>query len=134
MNIGRPDEFFDRARTEEAEHLQTHNPFDPKNHPPHPAARMPKESLDGFWNNMKIGYVDLLIGHREALARNESRGLRKLEYWHPLYVTRIWEAFEAAFGRRIEDIAEEERLDEAWLPEEPPDAAHEQKVAGVVSR
>ena len=82
---------------------------------------------------MKIGYVDLLIGHREALARNESRGLRKLEYWHPLYVTRIWEAFEAAFGHRMEDIAEEEHLDEAWLPEEPPDPVPEQEVAGVVS-
>ncbi len=28
-------------------------------------------------------------------------------------------AFEAAFGHRMEDIAEEEHLDEAWIAEEP---------------
>lgn len=104
------------GRTKEAEYLQIHTPFDPVNHPPNPLARMPKENLDGFKNNMKIMAVDLFLGHHVALERNESRGVRKLEYWHPLILTRIWEAFEAAFGHRMEDIAENAHLDETWLP------------------
>lgn len=104
------------GRTQEAQYLRDHSPFDPANHPSNPLAQMPPEHLRGFKNKMKIGWVELTIGHRIALERNESRGLRKIEYWHPLLVPRFWEAFEAAFGRRMEDIAEEEHLDERWLP------------------
>ncbi|PIW65423.1 MAG: hypothetical protein COW12_01945 [Candidatus Omnitrophica bacterium CG12_big_fil_rev_8_21_14_0_65_45_16] len=106
------------GRSEEAEYLKGHSPFDLANHPPNPLAKMPKENLDGFWNNTKMLVIDLLVSHRITLERTEGRGLRKLEYWHPLYVTRIYEAFEAAFGRKMEDIAEKARLDEAWLPKE----------------
>ena len=106
------------GRTQEAEYLRIHSPFDPANHPPNPLAKMPKENLDGFWNNMKMVYLELLVSHRITLERSEGRGMRKLEYWHPFLVTRVYEAFEAAFGRKMEDIAEKARLDEAWLPKE----------------
>ncbi len=106
------------GRIKEAESLRSHNPFDPANHPRNPLAKMPKENLDGFGNNMKIAFIDLFVGHRNALERNESRGLRKLEIGHPIFITRIWESFEAAFGRRMEDIADKENLDTEWLPGE----------------
>jgi hypothetical protein len=107
------------GRCEEAEYLQTHSPFDPANHPPNPLAQIPGTELQGTWNKTKVFYFEMAIGHRPTLERNESRGLRKLEYWHPLILTRIWEAFEAGAGKRMEDIAEAERLDERWLPANP---------------
>lgn len=103
------------GRTEESTYLQAHNPFDPANHPPNPLARMPLENLKGTGGIIKTLWVELGIGHRNSLERNESRGVRKLEYWHPLILTRIYEAFEAGAGRRMEDIAEQEHLDERWL-------------------
>lgn len=104
------------GRTEEALFLKAHSPFDVANHPPNPLAKMPPENLKGTKGVIKTLWVELAIGHRNSLARNESRGVRKLEYWHPLLLTRIYEAFEAGAGRRMEDIAEKERLDERWLP------------------
>lgn len=105
------------GRMNEADFLKVHSPFDPANHPPNPSARMPKQNLNGVWGIAKTLWVELAIGHRESLERNESRGVRKLEYWHPLLLTRIWEAFEAGAGRNMEDIAEKEHLDVRWLPE-----------------
>jgi len=105
------------GRNEEARRLEANSPFILANHPPNPAARIPPEKLDGFWNNTKLLATELLIGHRVALERNESRGIRKLEYFHPLILTRIWEAITAARGAKMEDIADRENLDEAYLPE-----------------
>jgi hypothetical protein len=103
------------GRTQEAIVLKTHNPFDPANHPPNPLAKMPPENLRHTKGVIKTLWVELAIGHRNSLERNESRGVRKLEYWHPLIVTRIYEAFEAGAGRRMEAIAEKEHLDERYL-------------------
>lgn len=124
------------ARTEEAAYLKGHNPFDPANHPPNPLARMPRENLKGTKGVIKTLWVELAIGHRNSLERDESRGVRKLEYWHPLILTRIYEAFEAGAGRRMEDIAEKEHLDERWLPKpekpaELPDRTQKQSPPGV---
>lgn len=112
------------GRTEEAAYLKGHSPFDPAHHPVNPLARIPREKLKGTKGVVKTLWVELAIGHRNSLERNESRGVRKLEYWHPLILTRIWESFEAGAGRRMEDIAEKERLDERWLPK-PAEAASE---------
>lgn len=109
------------GRTEEAVSLKAHNPFDVANHPPNPQARMPRENLKGTKGVIKTLWVELAIGHRNSLERNESRGVRKLEYWHPLVVTRLWEAFEAGAGLSMEDIAEKEHLDERYLPKPTPE-------------
>jgi hypothetical protein len=108
------------GRVDEADYLKVHSPFDPANHPPNPLAKMPPENLQHTKGVIKTLWVELAIGHRNSLERDESRGVRKLEYWHPLILTRIYEAFEAAAGRRMEDIAEKEHLDERWPPK-PPD-------------
>ncbi|MBI4326486.1 MAG: hypothetical protein HY674_14650 [Chloroflexi bacterium] len=126
------------ARTEEAAYLKAHSPFDPANHPPNPLAKMPPENLRHTKGVIKTLWVELAIGHRNSLERNESRGVRKLEYWHPLILTRIYEAFEAGAGRRMEDIAEKEHLDERWLPKpakqaELLDRAEKQSPAGVTA-
>ncbi|MCI0745487.1 MAG: hypothetical protein L0Y58_08790 [Verrucomicrobia subdivision 3 bacterium] len=115
------------GRAHEANYLKAHNPFDPATHPPNPLARIPQKNLDGLWGNTKTLWVELAIGHRNSLERIESRGVRKLEYWHPLLLTRIWEAFEAGAGRRMEDVAEQERLDERWLPKSAQAAAEHNK-------
>lgn len=104
------------GRTEEAVSLKAHSPFDLANHPPNPLAKMPPENLRHTKGVIKTLWVELAIGHRNSLERNESRGVRKMEYWHPLILTRIYEAFEAGAGRRMEDIAEKEHLDERYLP------------------
>ncbi|MBI4657577.1 MAG: hypothetical protein HY735_01800 [Verrucomicrobia bacterium] len=104
------------GQTQEAVYLKAHSPFDPANHPPNSLARMPSKNLKGTKGVIKTLWVEMAIGHRNGLERNESRGIRKLEYWHPLILTRIYEAFEAGAGRRMEDIAEKEHLDERWLP------------------
>lgn len=103
------------GRMIEADHLKAHSPFDPVNHPPNPLAKLPPENLQGTKGVIKTLWVELAIGHRNSLERTEGRGVRKLEYWHPLILTRVYEAFEAAAGRRMEDIAGKERLDERWL-------------------
>jgi hypothetical protein len=109
----------EEKRAEEAQFLAANNPFKPENHPPNPLATIPAEEIAGVWGKTKIITTELFVGHRVALERNESRGLRKLEYWHPLLVTRLWEAFEAGAGKRMEDIAVEENLDERWLEKTP---------------
>ncbi|MDA1276659.1 MAG: hypothetical protein O2960_21785 [Verrucomicrobia bacterium] len=126
------------GRGEEANFLKVHDPFDPVNHPPNPLARMPRENLKGTKGVIKTLWVELAIGHRNSLERNESRGVRKLEYWHPLILTRIYEAFEAGAGRRMEDVAEKEGLDERWLPKpasqaELPDRIKEQASPRVTA-
>lgn len=103
------------GRPEEAAYLKNHSPFDTTNHPPNPLAKMPPENLRHTKGVIKILWVELAIGHRNSLERNESRGVRKLEYWNPLILPRIYEAFEAGAGRRMEDIADTEHLDERWL-------------------
>lgn len=112
------------GRPQEAAYLKAHSPFDPANHPPNPLAKMPRQNLKGFKGVVKTLWVELAIGHRNSLERNESRGVRKLEYWHPLILTRIYEAFEAGAGRRMEDIAEKEHLDERWLTKPPANCEH----------
>lgn len=124
------------GRTAEADYLKVHDPFNPTNHPPNPLAKMPKKNLNGFKGNVKTLWVELAIGHRNTLERIESRGVRKLEYWHPLILTRIYEAFEAGAGRRMGDIAAKEHLDERWLPKPAkqarlPDRIEEQLDKGV---
>ena len=126
------------GRAEEATYLKAHSPFDPANHPPDPLAKIPPENLRHTKGVIKTLWVELAIGHRNSLERNQSRGVRKLEYWHPLILTRIYEAFEAGAGRRMEDIAEKEHLDERWLPKpakqaELPDRTQKQPSAGVTA-
>lgn len=67
------------GRVQEAAHLKARDPFDPAHHPPNPLAKMPKKNLNGFRGNVKTLWVELAIGHRDSLERNESRGVRKLE-------------------------------------------------------
>lgn len=100
---------------EEAAYLRRINPFDLGNRPPDPMARIPKEELDGFKGNFKAFWVEMLVGHRAALERIEGRGLRKLEKIYFLVIPKLYEAFEAMFGRSMEEIARKEGLDEVWL-------------------
>jgi hypothetical protein len=100
---------------EEAAYFRRINPFDPENRPPDPMARIPKEELDGFKGNFKAAWVEMIVGHRAALERTEGRGLRKLEKVYFLIIPKLYEAFEAMFGRSMEEIARKEGLDEVWL-------------------
>lgn len=100
---------------EEAAYFRRINPFDETNRPPDPMARIPKEQLDGFKGNFKAAWVEMMIGHRAALERTEGRGLRKLEKVYFLILPKLYEAFEAMFGRSMEEIARKGGLDEVWL-------------------
>ena len=100
---------------EEAAYFRRIDPFDPDNRPPDSMARIHKEELDGFKGNFKAAWVEMIVGHRAALERTEGRGLRKLEKVYFLIVPKLYEAFEAMFGRSMEEIARKERLDEVWL-------------------
>ncbi|MBI3083142.1 MAG: hypothetical protein HYY90_02085 [Candidatus Omnitrophica bacterium] len=100
---------------EEAAYFRRINPFDPENRPPDSMARIPKEELDGFKGNFKAFWVEMIVGHRAALERVEGRGLRKLEKIYFLVLPKLYEAFEAMFGRSMEEIARKEGLDEVWL-------------------
>ena len=100
---------------EEAAYLRRVDPFDPDNRPPDPLARIPKEELDGFKGNFKAFWVEMIVGHRAAQERMEGRGLRKLEKIYFLIFPKLIEAFEAMFGRSMEEIARKEGLDEVWL-------------------
>lgn len=108
---------------EEAAYLQRVNPFDPTNRPPDPMARIPKKELDGFKGNFKAFWVEMMIGHRAALERVEGRGLRKIEKVYFLVIPKVYEAFEAFFGRSMEAIARKEHLDEVWLKQQAQQAA-----------
>ncbi|PIQ83429.1 MAG: hypothetical protein COV75_07530 [Candidatus Omnitrophica bacterium CG11_big_fil_rev_8_21_14_0_20_63_9] len=90
-------------------------PFDEANRPPDPMARIPQKELDGFKGNFKAFWVEMIVGHRAALERTEGRGLRKLEKVYFLILPKLYEAFEAMFGRSMEEIARKEGLDEVWL-------------------
>jgi hypothetical protein len=107
------------GRAHEAEYLKIHDPFNPTNHPPNPPARRPANDFRGTKGVVATLWVELAIGHRVSLERNESRGVRKIEYWNPLILPRIYEAFQAAAGVRMSDVVEKEHLDERWLPKPP---------------
>lgn len=100
---------------EEAAYFRRVNPFDEANRPPDPMARIPQAELDGFKGNFKAFWVEMIVGHRAALERVEGRGLRKLEKVYFLVIPKLYEAFEAMFGRSMEEIARKEGLDEVWL-------------------
>lgn len=99
---------------EEAAYFRRINPFELRNRPPDPLARIPKKELDGFKGNFKAFWVDMTVGHRAAQERMEGRGLRKLEKVYFLQFPKLIEAFEAMFGRSMEEIARKEGLDEVW--------------------
>lgn len=103
------------GQDEEAAYFRRVNPFDPENRPPDPLARIPKQELDGFKGNFKAFWVEMMIGHRPALERVEGRGLRTLEKFHFLVLPKVYEAFEAMFGRSMEEIARRQALDTVWL-------------------
>lgn len=100
---------------EEAAYFRRIDPFDEANRPPDPMARIPQKELDGFKGNFKAFWVEMIVGHRAALERMEGRGLRKLEKVYFLILPKLYEAFEAMFGRSMEAIARKEGLDEVWL-------------------
>lgn len=123
---------------EEAAYFRRINPFDEANRPPDPMARIPQAELDGFKGNFKAFWVEMIVGHRAALERTEGRGLRKLEKVYFLILPKLYEAFEAMFGRSMEEIARKEGLDEVWLrkrlkDQQRAESAVEESVDGSVA-
>jgi len=108
--IHKAEEAGDFAR---AAHLRECSPFDTYNHPANQQAVKPDESTGlAKWRS---GISGFLIDNRVGLEREESRGIRTVEYWSILWLPRIFPAIDAAQGETMSDIAREEHLDTEWL-------------------
>ncbi len=108
--IRKAEESGDFAR---AAHLRECSPFDTYNHPANKLAIKPDESTGlAKW---KSGISGFLIDNRVGLEREESRGIRTVEYWSILMVPRIFPAVDAAQGKMMSEIVREEHLDTEWL-------------------
>ena len=97
----------------EAARLRECSPFDTFNHPPSPAAVKPDER-EGF-AKWRSGIAGLLIDNRVGLEREESRGIRTIEYWTILRIPLIVPAIEAYRGKTMSEVVRAEGLDAAWL-------------------
>ncbi|MDO9168192.1 MAG: hypothetical protein Q7U18_03735 [Methylobacter sp.] len=97
----------------QAAHLRECSPFDTYNHPANKLAVKPDENTGmAKWRS---GLSGLFIDNRVGLEREESRGIRTVEYWSILWVPRIFPAIDAAQGKKMSDIVREEHLDTEWL-------------------
>ncbi len=112
--------YFQRIETAESEgrfadaaRLRDCSPFDTFNHPPNPDAVKPDERK-GF-TKWRSGLAGLLIDNRVGLEREESRGIRTIEYWTILRIPLIVPAIEAFRGKTMSDVVREEGLDAVWL-------------------
>lgn len=101
----------------EAAHLRECTPFDTYNHPPDPRAMKPEERR-GF-AKWKSGMSGLLIENRVGLEREESRGIRTIEYWSILRVPLIIPAIRAYQGQTMSQAVRDEGLDEVWRKSQP---------------
>lgn len=115
----------------EAAHLRECSPFDTYNHPAHPGAVKPDERR-GF-AKWKSGLSGLLIDNRVGLEREESRGIRTVEYWSILKLPLIFPAVEAYRGKTMSEVAREQRLDLAWLKEHPEARADDRSRASLAA-
>jgi len=109
-----------------AAHFRECSPFDTYNHPANKLAVKPDESTGlAKWRS---GISGFLIDNRVGLEREESRGIRTVEYWSILWLPRIFPAIDAAQGETMSDIVREEHLDTEWLKN---DADNENTQPGV---
>ena len=97
----------------QAAHLRECSPFDTYNHPANPEAIKPDESRGfGKW---KSGLSGLFIDNRVGLEREESRGIRAIEYWSILRIPSIFPAIDAYQGKTMSEVVREDGLDTEWL-------------------
>lgn len=108
------------GRFADAARLRECSPFDTFNHPPNPAAVKPDERK-GF-AKWRSGMAGLLIDNRVGLEREESRGIRTIEYWTILRIPLIVPAVEAYRGKKMSEVVRDDGLDSAWLNTAPADA------------
>lgn len=109
-----------------AAHLRECSPFDTYNHPANRQAVKPDENTGmAKWRSGLSGFF---IDNRVGLEREESRGIRTVEYWSILWLPRIFPAIDAAQGETMSDIVRQEHLDTEWLKN---DADNENTQQGV---
>lgn len=96
-----------------AAHLRECSPFNTYNHPANKLAIKPDENTGlAKWRSGLSGFF---IDNRVGLEREESRGIRTVEYWSILWLPRIFPAIDAAQGETMSEIVREEHLDIEWL-------------------